>query len=108
MHVFAAYIMYRGQGGLMPEMAEADGMPAPMPAPPGPVGAPAPPPPPPPGGINTNTAALPAGGGGGSLQEVTRVRTEFPEAWIWADLEARYYRNFREFFESLTLSYATY
>ena len=36
-------------------------------------------------------------GGGGALQEPTRVRTEFPEAWIWADLEVGYYTKISDF-----------
>ncbi len=85
--------MHRGWGG--PEMAEEDLMVPQMAAGPGLRGAPGapaplPPPPPPPGGVNTATAGL---GGGAPLKEPTRVRSEFPEAWIWSELEMRYYMN---------------
>ncbi len=75
--------MYRGRGGI-----EEDAMVPQMAAGPGLRGAPAPPPPPPPspqGGVNMATAGV-----GSPLKEPARVRSEFPEAWIWSDLKIRY------------------
>ncbi len=55
----------------------------------------------PPGGVDMATAGSLPEGGGGALQEPTRVRTEFPEAWIWADLEVGYYTKISDFWTSL-------
>ena len=29
-------------------------------------------------------------GGGATLQKVERIRSEFPEAWIWTEIQSRY------------------
>ncbi len=45
-----------------------------------------------PGGIEDAGERGPSGGGG-RLQEVQRVRSQFPEAWIWADMSTSPWYN---------------
>ncbi len=71
-------------GAAGPDMAINEMAPVPMPAPTmaaGPMG--------PAGPVGESGQRGPTGPPAPPLQQVTRVRTEFPEAWIWADLETR-------------------